>query len=346
MEGDLEIRSFAHLEGPSEDFLKLPRAVEGLDDDQAAAEEAGTRALLDERNTYWHNAEARSFLVSREGRVVARLTAFHNRSLVEKGRTVGLVGLFSGVNDSGAVQALVEGVSDWFRARGVGKLRGPMAGDIWHRWRFMTRGFETTPFPGEPRQPAYYPELFLAAGFSPVRRYTSKRIDDLEAQLALFGTAEALNRKRGFRFRGLDRSRWEDELESLWQLCSHSFATTWCVTPTTREEFFDIYDRWLRRVGPDSIRLALDRDRRVAGLGLAVTSPEDTLNIRTIAVLPDQHGYGLGQAIAAELYRRALESGQKTVHHCLMGPLTPPQRYDHGLGVVTREYEMYERSID
>jgi GNAT superfamily N-acetyltransferase len=342
---DLRVQSFVHLEDPIEDYLTLPQRVEGLDDHQAAAERAGTRALLDERNTFWRHAESRSFLCYRSDRPVARLTAFHNRLLVDKGSTVGLVGLFAADNDPDAVRSLINGAAEWFRGRGINIIRGPMAGDIWHRWRFMTHGFKTTPFPGEPRQPAYYPELFEGVGFTPERTYTTKRIDDLQAQLERFATAGSLNRKRGYTFRAVDQSDWQAELARLWELCSHSFATSWCVTPTTSEEFCDIYDRWLRRVGSDSILLALDPDRRVVGLGLAVTAPENTLNIRTIAVLPDQYGYGLGQAIVAELYRRAIDAGQTTVHHCLMGPLTPPQRYDHGHGLVTRSYTMYQLGV-
>ena len=72
--------------------------------------------------------------------------------------------------------------------------------------------------------------------------------------------------------------------------------------------------------------------------------PADTLNIRTIAVLPHCSGFGLGQAIVAEHYRRAIAAGLTRVQHCLMGPTTPPQFWDRGLGQVTREYTMYERS--
>ena len=91
-----------------------------------------------------------------------------------------------------------------------------------------------------------------------------------------------------------------------------------------------------------------DRRRRmsqVVGLGLAVVAPSDTMNLRTLAVLPGHHGYGLGQAIAAEIYQRAIADGQKFVHHCQMSPVTPPQRWDGGRAQVTREYSMFERGI-
>ena len=341
--GELRVASFTHLGEPAPDFLALPAQVEGLTDEQAAAERAGTRALLDERNSYYRNAEARSFVAYRADQPAGRITAFHNRRLVERGDTIGLVGLFACSNDVEVALSLLNHAAQWLAARGVRTMRGPMAGDIWHRWRFMTHGFDAAPFPGEPRQPQYYPELFLEAGFTPVRTYTTKRIDDLSGQLERFATAAALNQRRGYTFRSFNRDDWQGELRRLYVLCGHSFATTWCVTETTEEEFSDIYSRWLGRVGPGHIVLAEDPRAEVVGLGLAVSEPEDTLNIRTIAILPDQHGYGLGQAIAAELYRRAIAAGQTTVNHCLMAPLSPPQRYDHGHGVVTRAYTMYQR---
>ena len=67
--------------------------------------------------------------------------------------------------------------------------------------------------------------------------------------------------------------------------------------------------------------------------------------LRYEGLLPEHSGYGLGQARAAGLYQRAMASGQQRAQHCLMDPLSPVQRRDRGLGQVTREYTIYERSI-
>jgi len=224
-------------------------------------------------------------------------------------------------------------------------LRGPMAGDIWHRWRFMTNGFDTEPFSGEPRQPEYYPGLFTAAGFSPVRVYSTKLIEDMQTQLELLEKHAAFNQQRGIRYRNLDRDNWIPELQTMYELCRHSFASNWGVTETTEQEFISLYDRWLNRCGPEHIIYAQDKRGDVVGLGLALVRPVDTINLKTIAVLPNQAGFGLGKAIAAEIYRRALAAGQIKAQHCLMDPESPVQRWDHGLGQVTRTYTMYERGL-
>jgi len=337
--------SFSHLEPPTNEYLELLQRVEGLTDEQALAEQRGTKALLSKDNTFYRNATAQSFVVARGSTPVGRITAFDNRLAQDERGHIGLVGLFACDNDPEAAQTLLDAAAAWLRERDAAVMRGPMAGDIWHRWRFMTRGFEETPFPGEPRQPRHYPDLFTASGMAPVRTYSTKRIEDLPAQLERFKTADCLARKKGYTFRPFDRERWQEDVVHLFELCQHSFATNWGVTPTTQEEFTDIYNRWLRRVGPDHILLALDTSGEVVGLGLAISAPEKTLNIRTIAVKPHHSGFGLGQAISAELYRRAIDAGKQCMHHCLMGPYTPPQRWDHGHGVITREYEMYERVL-
>lgn len=342
---DYRIESFQHLTGPIDDYLGLPQRVEGLNDNQARAEAAGTRALLDKGNSFYNFGSSCNFVAYGGDTPVGRLTAFRNRMLHGTEARCGLVGLFACEDDPDAARALVTAAAGWLKEQGLESIRGPMAGDIWHRWRFMTRGFETAGFPGEPRQPEYYPRLFTAAGFAPVRVYSTKLITDMPAQLERFHKAEVFNRQRGITFRNMDRERWEPELGTLYELCRHSFASSWGVSETTREEFISIYDRWLNRCGPDHIIFAVDSHSDVVGLGLAIVKPADTINMKTIAILPEQSGYGLGQAVAAELYHRALDGGHDQAHHCLMDPLSPVQHWDRGLGQVTREYTIYERSV-
>ena len=341
---EYRVESFAPGEAPIEAYFTVPQRVEGLTDQQARAEAAGTRALLDPGNTYYRNAASRSFVVSRAGAPVGRITAFHNRLLGGEHRRYGLVGLFACDNDVAAARALVEAASTWLAERGLDAMRGPMAGDIWHRWRFMTRGFATAPFPGEPRNPDYYPELFNACGFAAVRTYSTKLIVDLDAQISVLSVAAELNARRGYLYRSINAANWRDDLRLVFELCRHSFASDWSVSESTFEEFADIYNRWLRRVGPEHVVLAADPRSAVVGLGLSVLGPPDTLNIRTVAVLPHSTGFGLGRAIVAEHYRRAIAAGLTRVQLCLMGPTTPPQLWDRGLGRVTREYTRYERS--
>lgn len=342
----IKVESFNYLEGPhAEAFLRLPQAVEELSEASAKAERAGTEALLNSKNTYYTHGAVKNFVAYRDGKAVGRVSAFDN-SLLPSSPRYGLVGLFCSINDNEVAVELINSAATCFSERGITMMRGPMAADIWHRWRFMIKGFEEKPFPGEPRQPEYYPQLFLAAGFNPVRISSTKEVTNLKEMLKQLKKADEFNQKRGIAFRTFDHAKLDTELPILYQLCRHSFANNWGVTDTTEEEFRDIYTRWLGRVGSEQIVFAIDSNdnNRVVGLGFAV-GQKDTMNIRTIAVLPAHCGFGVGQAVSAELYRRAIASGMKKVHHCTMGPNSPTQRWDKGVGIVTRQYAMYERAI-
>ena len=198
---EIKISSFEHHDGPLEDYLGLVQRVEGLNDDQARAETAGTSALLDPQNSYYRNGSSRNFLAYAGEQPVGRITAFRNRMLHGAEAHYGLVGLFACEDDEAVASTLIGAAADWLKEQGLSMLRGPMAGDIWHRWRFMTRGFDTPAFAGEPRQPEYYPRLFAAAGFAPVRVYSTKLISDMTAQLERLNKAAAFNKQRGIGYR-------------------------------------------------------------------------------------------------------------------------------------------------
>ena len=110
---EFRVASFSQNDEPIEDFFTLPLLVEGLTEDQAKAEAAGTRSLLVSNNTYYRNADSRSFVAYRGDAPVGRLTAFHNRLLIDQHRRFGLVGLFACEDDVAAAQTLVRHASQW-----------------------------------------------------------------------------------------------------------------------------------------------------------------------------------------------------------------------------------------
>ncbi|MGO8992258.1 MAG: hypothetical protein ACLQVI_02945 [Polyangiaceae bacterium] len=112
------------------------------------------------------------FGVERDGRLVARAAAIVNPRLVDAGGApLGQVGYFESENDAEVARALFDAVFASLRARGARQAVGPMNGGAHRAHRFMTQGFERAPFLFEPRNPAFYPTLFDAAGFGRVHTW-------------------------------------------------------------------------------------------------------------------------------------------------------------------------------
>jgi len=125
------------------------------------------------------------------GRPAARAVATINPDLRDQdGTAVGTIGSFA-ADDENAGQEVLAAACEWLRGLGLRRVLGPMNGDIWHGYRFMTRGFDRPTLPGEPRNPATYPAFFERAGFRVRRVWNTFELDRdaLDDLLARFDDA-------------------------------------------------------------------------------------------------------------------------------------------------------------
>lgn len=72
---------------------------------------------------------------------------------------------------------------EWLRQRGKRRIEGPVNLNMLAGYRLQTAGFDTRPFPGEPRNPRHYADLLGALGYRDVALWQSWDI----APLALLG---------------------------------------------------------------------------------------------------------------------------------------------------------------
>ncbi len=118
-----------------------------------------------------------AFVAFAGGRTAARAVATITPGLRDAdGTAVGTIGSFAAEDESAGLEVLAA-AKDWLRGSGLRRVLGPMNGDIWHGYRFMTRGFDRPPLAGEPRNPATYPALFERAGFRVCRLWNTFELD-------------------------------------------------------------------------------------------------------------------------------------------------------------------------
>jgi len=67
--------------------------------------------------------------------------------------------------------------------------------------------------------------------------------------------------------------------------------------------------------------------------------------VKTFGVLPQFRREGVGAGFAHEIYSRFQTKGFTRVNHCLMRAGNRADNFDGGLGLITREYTLYARSL-
>jgi GNAT superfamily N-acetyltransferase len=225
---------------------------------------------------------------------------------------------------------------------------GPMDGNTWRRYRFITdRGNEPLFFL-EPDNRDEWPRVFLDAGFSPLATYTSALNLDLGRSNAR-NTAISNNMSQaGISIRHLDATRMEDELKRIYRLSLLAFRDNFLYTPLDESEFLAQYRKVLPHVRSELILVAERDSKPVAFL---FTIPDllranregknDTIIIKTVAVSPDCAGMGLGTYLVEQAQQLAYQLGFQRSIHALMLESNRSRKISDHTATTMRRYTLY-----
>lgn len=211
----------------------------------------------------------RRFLALSDGKPLARCLASVNHDLRDRDATpVGAIGLFEAVDDYAVAEAVLSAASRWLREEhGLRRIWGPLNFDIWHGYRFMTRGFDREPFHGEPYNKQYYPDFFQRFGFVARQRWNTLELDTSALEhLATSGAAgarEAL--ESGYRFEPFDPRRFDASIEALHSVLTRSFSRFLGYTPIALPEFRGLMSVARHALHPDCSTFVYDPAGALAG---------------------------------------------------------------------------------
>lgn len=341
--------------GPSpllDAFLALPALLYAGDARWVAPSREALAAAFAPDSPFLQAAEAQHFLALRHDRPVGRVTAIRNSRLEAREGPVGLLGFFECEPDAATSARLLTAAVGHLQAAGLRTVRAPVDFDSWHRSGFMTEGFDEPPILLEPYNKPYYPRLLLQFGFREAARSVATEVTDLPAVLRRLLPRHETALARGFAFRSLQGQSFAPALHLLHRLAVGACAGKPGYTGISEQEFLSVYGGLGVRLDPDLVLVAEGREGEPAGflVGFPNVLPPRSggngdlpaLNILTVAVLPPYRGNGLGKALVAEVYRRALRKGYRAAHHCLVREGSPATRLDAGMGRVHKRYALYE----
>ena len=261
------------------------------------------------------------------------------------------VGCIGSVLATSLTTDLVERALEELRRAGCTIALAPMDGNTWRSYRFVTGGGKQPPFFLEPANPAFYPQLFQAAGFAPLSRYSSSlvnlqtnpRLDRIEERLAW----------RGVTIRDLDPGAFKLELDRLFELSLESFADNVLFTPIDRRSFGELYERIEPFVQPEFVRFAEVEGKPVSFV-FAVpdcleqqrTAKATTLVVKTLATHPHWRHLGIGSVLVEKVQEAALARGFTRAIHALQHEANTSLKITRrSQGERFREYTLFSRSL-
>jgi len=262
-----------------EAFVALPYQLYRRDPRWVPPLRRDVRQLLSPtKNPFFEHGEAGYFLARREGRVVGRIAAIHNRLHNQvHGDRVGFFGFFESVDDAAVAAALVDAAAAWLEPRALDVIRGPVSFSTNDEAGLLVEGFDTPPAVMMPHNPPYYATLVEAAGFRKAKDLLAYQRSDTGLPERLVRGASLTEQRYGLRIRAMDMKRFDREVEVIKALYNASWERNWGFVPMTDHEIDHLAEQLKPVVVPEIVLFAEREDETV---GFAVALPDLNVALR------------------------------------------------------------------
>ena len=279
----MRIKQFRFDPSLTNDFIKFGYEIYRGDSNWIPPHQAELKRQLSPSYSF-HNKPgnlSRHFLLYDNGSLTGRITGMINANLKDKdGTAVGTLGFFECQRKYKYARTLLEAATKWLYNHNIKRVWGPMNFDIWHSYRFMTRGLNHDLFYGEPYNKPYYPEYFEKFGFNIKAEWDSVEIHgkDILAQMKVKGEKRYnLLMKRGYRFETLDSNNLDKEMKKLQQIISRSFSGFLGFTPLKVIELKQLFEKAYYAIHPRMFAFVYNAENDLCGFAIALLELADAV---------------------------------------------------------------------
>lgn len=224
---------------------------------------------------------------------------------------------------------------DMVREKGVPRVIGPMAGDTWHSYRFVSESDGSPAFLMEPKDMPEARAAFHLVGFSEIGRYFS-------ARQSLTQIAAAPPESEGFRIETWDGKDPEGLFRQVFELSRQAFEKNAFYKPITAEDFLAMYMPMVPMLKKDLIFFARTPEGELAGFLFAIPDyaqgpQSDTVILKTYASLV--RGAGRALVHACQEWAKSLEY-KDLIHALIHDANQSAERSEREGGRIFRRYEL------
>ncbi len=324
------------------------------------------------KHPFYERSKSQSFLATRGGRDVGRITAIVNAGHIDRYKEQrGFFGFFECDEDTAASRALFQSAGDWLHAQGMTCIRGPANPSLNYECGLLIEGFDTPPFFMMTHNRPWYAQLVEDAGFGKIEDMfafwgETSMLGGLDPKLVTM--VEGVKERFGVTIRPLDRRRFADEVRTFLHIYNESLGGTWGFVPLTSGEIDHMAASLKYLIEPELTLVAevegkpvgavfclLDYNPRIKaidgrlfpfGFLRLLWNKKAIKRLRAIStnVIPEYQAWGIGLVLMNGLYERFMKWGLREVEFSwvLESNYLSRRTLERGGALVTKKYRMYQ----
>lgn len=284
-------------------------------------------------------------------RITARCSLWWQCTPNCQAHQVGLIGHYAAATET-AADVLLKFACQQLQENGCTLAVGPMDGNTWRDYRFVTEAGTEPFFFLEPNNPPEWPTQFHRHGFKEFARYFSALTDHLTLASTRLGRVRMRMVQQGVSIRSCSKDHFHDDLLQIHTVAQTVFRDHVFYQAMSEAEFVQQYET-LRSFVPLDLVLLAEQEGRVVGFGFAAPDmlqakrgePIDTVVIKTLGVLPDREFAGLGQLLLEQLQQQAATLGFRRAIHGLVLEAGHLQKISQRYAVPFRRYTLFAKEL-
>ena len=321
---------------------------------------------------FYEKSKSRSFLATRGGTDVGRITAIVNAGHIERyNEQRGFFGFFECDDDPAAAKALFDAAKDWLHGQGMQTIRGPVNPSLNYECGLLIEGFDTPPFFMMTHNKPYYAGLIEANGFGKIEDLYAfwgelSMLSSLDSKLGVM--VEGVKERFGVKVRPLDRSRFDEEVRMFLDIYNSSLGGTWGFVPLSPAEIKHMAASLKHLIVPElalvaevdgkpigSVFCLLDYNPRIKAINgrlfpfgflKLLWNKKAIKRMRAIStnVIPEYQAWGVGLVLMAALVPQLYAWGMEEVEFSwvLESNHLSKRSLERGGAIVSKKYRIYQ----
>jgi len=312
---------------------------------------AGIVAPIESDQLLRESPDAHWVLADANACILARCSLWWKKTPPYPVDNLGLIGHYAATDADSGRQLLCHACVQ-LASKGCTMAVGPMDGNTWRNYRFITDRGTEPPFFLEIDHPDDWPNHFTSEGFTALANYTSALNSDLVRPDPRIPAFEAGIARMSIRIRHARAEEMENEMCRMFEVSLRSFQDNFLYTPLEEGEFLAQYRKVLPCVRPELVLLA-ERADDLVGFSFAVPdliqakrgAPVDRIVLKTLAVVPECGSMGLGTLLMARSHLSAHELGYKACVHAFMHEANRSRGMSSRTAYTIRRYTLFSKPL-
>ncbi|MGD8990203.1 MAG: GNAT family N-acetyltransferase [Desulfobacterales bacterium] len=298
-----------------------------------------------------HRADEHLMVVEGNANVKARCSMWWSSTPGIPKARLGLIGHYAADSQSAAT-FLIANACRRLAVKGCSQAIGPMDGNTWRPYRFITKRGPEPIFFLESDNPGSWPQHFTANGFTPLKSYYAALATDLSCPQPKIQHRNERLMSAEIILRQINLDCFENELRRLYGLCILSFGQNFLFTPICEAEFMRMHLPFKSLIRPELVLIA-EADDSPIGLVFGIPNYReadggqtmDTLIVKSLAVHPAYRGLGLGSVFLARCHSAAKELGFTRAIHAYMTEDNISRRISARYARPIRQYHLFKKDL-